>query len=206
MLENIELFTQSSIKFTKDKIIYFDPFKIEEEYHDANIVFITHNHYDHFSLEDIKKVVNENSLIVIPKSFEHELPKEYKRFIVEPNNTYEIENIKVETIPSYNRSVSFHTKESNWVGYIITIDNIRYYIAGDTDITEENKQVICDVAFLPIGGQFTMNPSLAAELSNTIKPKIVVPTHYGSIVGKKEYAIEFRNKIDKDIKCIILMK
>ena len=94
-----------------------------------------------------------------------------------------VQGIKFETIPAYNTNKTFHPKENGWVGYIITLDDIRYYIAGDTDITEENKKVKCDVAFVPVGGTYTMNFKEAANLINEIKPKIAVPTHYGSVVG-----------------------
>ena len=112
----------------------------------------------------------------------------------------------LKTIPAYNTNKNFHPKDNKWVGYIINLDNTTYYIAGDTDKTPENKQVKCDVAFVPIGGTYTMNTFEAAELVNEIKPKVVVPIHYGLIVGTKEDAINFKNLIDKDIECNILMK
>ena len=112
--------------------------------------------------------------------------KEENIITVEPNKSYTVDNIKFKTIPAYNINKNFHPKENKWVGYIIYLDDISYYIAGDTDITEENKQVKCDVAFVPIGGTYTMTAKEAAELINIIKPKIAVPTHYGLIVGTKE--------------------
>ena len=123
-----------------------------------------------------------------------------------PNNTYEVLGIQIKTIPSYNTNKKFHPKDNNWVGYIINLNDVYYYIAGDTDITEENKQVKCDVAFVPVGGTYTMTSNDAVELINIIKPKIVVPTHYGTIVGTKEDAINFKQNLDKDIKCEILIK
>lgn len=193
-LENIRVLCHSSIKFEKEKIIYFDPFKVDKNYNDADIIFITHSHYDHFS-EDILKVKKETTKIVMPEetymSNKEKLNnvlsfKEENIIIVEPNKSYTLDNINFKTIPAYNVNKNFHPKENNWVGYIIYLDDISYYIAGDTDITEENKQVKCDVAFVPIGGTYTMTAKEAAELINTIKPKIAVPTHYGLIVGTKE--------------------
>ncbi len=125
---------------------------------------------------------------------------------VESNKEYMVQGIKFETIPAYNTNKTFHPKENDWVGYIITLDGIRYYIAGDTDITEENRKVKCDVAFVPVGGTYTMNYSEAAELVNIIKPKIAVPIHYGSVVGTKQDATNFIKLLHSSIKGIILMK
>ena len=117
-----------------------------------------------------------------------------------------VQGIKFETIPAYNTNKTFHPKKNGWVGYIIIINGIRYYIAGDTDITEENKKVKCDEAFVPVGGTYTMNFKEAANLINEIKPKIAIPIHYGSVVGTEQDAIDFIRLLHPEIKGIILMK
>ena len=210
MLEYIEVLYHSCIKINKEKVIYIDPFKIEKNYNDADIVFITHDHYDHYSEEDIDKVINENTIIIIPEELLTKLLRKgiNKNAIitVEPNEKYMVQGIKFETIPAYNTNKTFHPKENDWVGYIITINNIRYYIAGDTDITEENKKVKCDVAFVPVGGTYTMDFKEAAQLINEIQPKIAVPIHYGSVVGTKQDATDFIKLLNPSIKGIILMK
>ena len=203
MLEGIKVLCHSSIKFEKEQVIYFDPYKINEKYNDADIIFITHSHYDHFSEEDILKVKKEETKIVVPedlynKSFKLKFD-ESNILIVKPNEEYEVNNIKFKTIPAYNVNKNFHPKSNNWVGYIITLDNVSYYIAGDTDITEENRKVKCDVAFVPIGGTYTMTAKEAANLVNEIKPKIAVPIHYGLIVGSKEDEEIFKNNVNNDI-------
>ena len=210
MLENIEVLYHSSIRINKEKTIYIDPFKIDRNYNDADIVFITHDHYDHYSEEDIDKVINENTTIIIPEELLTKLLRKgiNKNAIitVEPNEKYMVQGIKFETIPAYNTNKTFHPKENGWVGYIITLDDIRYYIAGDTDITEENRRVKYDVAFVPVGGTYTMDFKEAASLINEIKPKIAVPTHYGSVVGTEQDAIDFIRLLHPEIKGIILMK
>ena len=210
MLENVEVLYHSSIKIKDNKIIYIDPFKIDKDYNDADIVFITHDHFDHYSEEDIDKVINENTIIIIPEEL---LTKILRKGInknavitVESNKEYMVQGIKFETIPAYNTNKTFHPKENGWVGYIIIINGIRYYIAGDTDITEENKQVKCDVAFVPVGGTYTMDFKEAASLINEIKSKIAIPIHYGSIVGTEQDAIDFIRLLHPEIKGIILMK
>ena len=210
MLENIEVLYHSSIRINKEKIIYIDPFKINKNYNDADIIFITHDHYDHYSEEDIDKVINETTTIIIPEELLTKLLRKgiNKNAIitVEPNKNYMVQGIKFETISAYNTNKTFHPKENGWVGYIIIINGIRYYIAGDTDITEENKQVKCDVAFVPVGGTYTMDFKEAASLINEIKPKIAIPIHYGSIVGTEQDAIDFIRLLHPEIKGIILMK
>ena len=210
MLENIEVLYHSSIRINKEKTIYIDPFKIDKNYNDADIVFITHDHYDHYSEEDIDKVINENTTIIIPEEL---LTKILRKGInknavitVESNKEYMVQGIKFETIPAYNTNKTFHPKENDWVGYIITLDGIRYYIAGDTDITEENRKVKCDVAFVPVGGTYTMDFKEAAQLINEIQPKIAVPIHYGSVVGTNQDATDFVKLLHPSIKGIILMK
>ena len=210
MLNNIEVLYHSSIRINKEKTIYIDPFKIDKNYNDADIIFITHGHYDHYSEEDIDKVINENTTIIIPEEL---LTKLLRKGIdknavitVESNKEYMVQGIKFETIPAYNTNKTFHPKENNWVGYIITLDGIRYYIAGDTDITEENRKVKCDVAFVPVGGTYTMDFKEAAQLINEIQPKIAVPIHYGSVVGTKQDATDFIKLLHSSIKGIILMQ
>lgn len=210
MLENIEVLCHSSIKINKEKMIYIDPFKIVKNYNDADIIMITHDHYDHYSEEDIDKVKKENTIIIAPEGLLTKLLKKgfNKNYIITvvPNKKYMVEGIKIETLPAYNINKTFHPKENKWVGYIIEIKGIKYYIAGDTDITLENKKIKCDVAFVPVGGTYTMNSGEAAGLVNEIKPKIAVPIHYGSIVGTKQEAIDFSKLLNPQIKCEILIK
>lgn len=210
MLENIEVLCHSSIKINKGKVIYIDPFKINKDYKDADIIFITHDHYDHYSEEDIDKIKKENTIIVAPEELiTNLLNKGFQKdciITVKPNKKYQVEGIEFETIPAYNINKQFHPKENEWVGYIIKLNGIKYYIAGDTDITEENKKVKCDVAFVPVGGTYTMDAKEAATLVNEIKPKIAVPIHYGSIVGTKEDAISFSKLLNINTECKILIK
>lgn len=210
MLENIEVLCHSCIKMNKEKVIYIDPFKINKNYNDADIIFVTHDHYDHYSEEDIDKIKKEDTVIVAPEELLTKLLRKGFRqdyiTIVEPNKEYMVEGIKFETIPAYNINKQFHPKENGWVGYIIEIKGVRYYIAGDTDVTEENKKVKCDVAFVPVGGTYTMDFKESANLINEIQPKIAVPIHYGSIVGTNQDAIDFSKLLNPKIECKILMK
>ena len=205
MLENVSLFCHSSIKLTGSKVIYIDPYMIEKEYKDADYIFCTHGHYDHFSEEDILKVMNENTKIItvegtlgMAKGLFGDVSK---IMIVEPNLEYEIDDIKFKTTVAYNKEKMYHQKKENWVGYIIQLDGLNYYIAGDTDALDELMNIECDVAFLPVGGKYTMDYKDAAMLANELTADVVVPTHYGSIVGEKtdgeEFAKLVKNKVVK---------
>lgn len=210
MLNNIEVLCHSSIRMNKGKIIYVDPFHIEENYQDADIILITHSHYDHFSEEDIEKVRKADTIIYVTEDYVENARQlgffENKIIGIKPNQTYYEGNMEINTVPAYNVNKQFHPKENNWVGYILKIDGIAYYIAGDTDITEENKKIKCDVAFVPVGGTYTMTEKEAAELVNIIKPKVAIPIHYGDIVGTKEDAVTFINCLEDGIEGEILMK
>ncbi len=208
MLENVELFCHNSIKITGSKIIYIDPFRLEKEFHDADYVFSTHTHYDHFSEDDIEKVLKDNTVIITPDTSRElacDLTKDRSRVkIVEPANEYEVDGIKFSTTYAFNKETLYHTKNEKWVGYIIELDGVKYYIAGDTDNIKELKNVECDVAFIPVGGKYTMGYAEAAGLANTIKAKIVVPTHYGCIVGSNEDAEKFAKLVKyKEVRILI---
>lgn len=201
MISGIEVLCHSSIKINKHLVMYFDPYNIQDETHDADIIFCTHTHYDHFSEEDILKVKNDKTIFVgTEDSYVNAMKlgfSEEKLRIVEPNNKYDVLGIKFETVPAYNIDKKYHPKENGWVGYILEIDDLHYYIAGDTDLMPEAKTVSCDVALIPIGGRFTMNAKEAASLINTIEPQIAIPTHYGKIIGTSDDA-ELFEKLVKD--------
>lgn len=203
MLDNISVF-HSSIRIEGEKIIYFDPYKINTEYHDADIIFITHSHFDHYSPEDIDKVIKEGTIIVVPQSMATDV--EYDNvFTVDPEKEYEIGDISFQTISAYNVNKKFHPKENCWVGYVVNFEEKSYYVAGDTDITEEAKNVKCDIALIPCGGTYTMDYKEAAELANIISPKIAVPTHYGSVAGSPEDGKRFVELLNDGIQGIVVI-
>ena len=200
MNKKFKFIVHACIKFNFDNlIVYTDPYLLDESTNDADIIFITHGHYDHYSVEDIKKVIKKDTIIILPSQIDTIDLKDYEIMHIESNLKYECKGLKFETLPAYNVDKQFHKKEDGGVGYILEFDNTRYYIAGDTDVTEENRKIICDVAFVPVGGTYTMNLEEAARLINEIKPQIAVPIHYGKVVGSREDAIKFCKLIDKDI-------
>jgi len=191
MTENIEVFKQNSIRISAGcGTIYIDPFKISGQPNDADFILITHDHYDHFSPEDIKSVAGPHTILVVPEKMERkteEIAKQFSEIVtVKPGAVCKAGNLELETVPAYNIMKPFHPKNAGWVGYILQIDGRRIYVAGDTDATKEAKAVQCDVALIPIGGFYTMDAKKAAELINTIRPDVAIPVHYGELVGKPE--------------------
>lgn len=211
MTDNIKVFTHSSIRIgSRVGNIYLDPFRMEETPHDAAYILITHDHYDHFSPEDIEKVGKSDTVLVVPEKMEvkaHKAALSVGRICtVKPGTYHEFDGLELETVPAYNNVKPFHPKSAEWVGYVLRLDGKRIYVAGDTDMTKENKQVKCDIALVPIGGTYTMNAKKAAELVNTIRPSVAIPTHYGSIVGKREDADVFRENVKEPVRVEIRME
>jgi len=188
MTKNIKVNEQNSIKIeSKYGMIYIDPFRIREKTNDAAFILITHDHYDHFSPEDIAKVAGKSTILVVPEKMEEKASEVAGRVkqivIVKPGEHRELESLEFDTVPAYNIGKPFHQKDAGWVGYIFRIDGKRIYVAGDTDATVEAEAVKCDVAIVPIGGTYTMDAKQAAQLVNTIRPSVAIPVHYGTVVG-----------------------
>lgn len=202
MLEKITINTHSSIRIADE--IYIDPFKIESAAHNADIILVTHSHYDHFSPEDIEKVAKSDTILVIPESMKADAPKSGIKaeniVTLTPGQCTSICGIPVEAVPSYNINKPMHPKKNGWLGYVVTVKDTRIYIGGDMDATPEGKSVKCDIAMIPIGGTYTMNAKEAAELVNAMQPKIAIPTHYGSIVGSLNDAQTFAELVNGSIK------
>ena len=158
-LANITVNTQSSIRIGGSKVLYFDPYLIPAAAHDADLIFITHEHYDHFAPESMKKKVLLESGMA-----------EGNCLFYQPGESFEAGGVAVETIPAYNKLKPFHPKGKKWQGYVVTLDDIRYYVSGDTDVNEDIKKVHCDVALIPVGGFYTMDWKQGAEYIAQIKP------------------------------------
>jgi L-ascorbate metabolism protein UlaG (beta-lactamase superfamily) len=205
MTENIKVFKQNSIRIeSADAVVYIDPFEMTEAPHDASFIFITHDHYDHFSPESIEKVANRDTVLIVPEKMQKkasEVAGLVSRIeTVKPGISAEVDGLKFETVPAYNIMKPFHPKSAEWVGYILQIDGKRIYIAGDTDVTKEAKAVRCDVALVPVGGTYTMDAKKAAEFVNEIRPAVAIPVHYGEVVGSPKDGEVFAANVQQGIK------
>ena len=181
------------------QVIYIDPYNIPEGSEKANLILITHSHYDHCSIDDLNKIVQEGTKIVCTADCQSKITRfdtPVKMEIVQPNQEREFGQIKISTLPAYNIDKPFHPKEGENVGYLIKMNGIIIYHAGDTDKIPEMQKLTGHqeqdfIALLPVGGRFTMSAEEAAEAAALIKPSLAIPMHYGSIVGTQEDAQEF---------------
>jgi L-ascorbate metabolism protein UlaG (beta-lactamase superfamily) len=192
----VEWLGHASFKISNKLKIYIDPFDLKDEEEKADLIFITHEHYDHCSLQDIKKIAKDDTLVIITEDCIAKL-RDFKTFPVLPGKSYEVKGIKFSTVPAYNLSKAFHTRASNWVGYVIEVDGIKIYHAGDTDFVPEMKELKgIDIGLVPVGGTYTMNAEEAAKAVNSFKPKIAVPMHFGKIVGSERDAEMFKDLVE----------
>jgi len=202
MLKNIHWLGHDTFKITGEKVIYTDPFKIKKA-DSADIILITHEHYDHCSPEDVKKIQGPNTVIVTVADCAKKLSGKIK--IVKPGDKINVEGIEIEAVPSYNTNKQFHQKNRGWVGYIFTVKGQRIYIAGDTDYIPEMKTFKnIDIALLPVSGTYVMTADEAVKAALDIKPRIAIPMHYGSIVGDKNDAKRFADGLKGKIEVVVM--
>jgi L-ascorbate metabolism protein UlaG (beta-lactamase superfamily) len=199
------------------KTIYIDPYDIKKENEKADIILITHSHYDHCSIADINKIIKEGTKIVIPANCQSKVTRfniPIKMEVIEHGQEISPEDIKISALPAYNINKHFHPKDEESLGYLIKIKDVLIYHAGDTDLIPEmqkltgykNKNTMF-IALLPVGGRFTMNAEEAAEAAKLIKPDLAIPMHYGNIIGNEDDAKEFVELCkEKGINTKILVK
>ena len=199
------------------KVIYIDPYNIREDSEKADLVLITHSHYDHCSVADIKKIIKEGTRIVLTADCQSKIVRFdvlIKLEVVEPGHELAFGEVKISTLPAYNIDKPFHSKEEGWVGYLIKLNDVFIYHAGDTDVIPEMQKLTGYkqqgkklVALLPVGGRFTMSAEEAVEAAKLIKPDLAIPMHWGSIVGTEDDAKEFCELCEEEnINCEILEK
>ena len=190
------------------KTIYIDPYNIKPDSEKADVILITHGHYDHCSVSDIQNLTKEGTKIFLTADAQSKITRLTVPIdiqIVEPNQEFNVGELKISTFPAYNIDKPFHRKDEGWVGYLIKINGLIVYFAGDTDLIPEMQKLTGHkqpdktfVAILPIGGRFTMNVEEAVEAAKLIQPSLAIPMHYGTIIGTSEDAQEFVNFCKKE--------
>jgi len=213
--QNIEVhwLGHDSFVLKGSKTVIIDPFKARGNYK-ADILLITHEHFDHLSEEDIGRFSGPSTTIVAPKICEDALKKfaNEKKFVA-PGSRTDIKGVALEAVPAYNVNKFrepgkvFHPRQDGRVGYVVTLDNVRFYHAGDSDATPEMKSLSADVAFLPVSGTYVMTAAEAAEAAAAMKVKVAVPMHYGAgVAGTVKDAEEFRRLLNVKRDVVILEK
>ncbi|RLG03285.1 MAG: MBL fold metallo-hydrolase [Thaumarchaeota archaeon] len=188
------------------KLIYIDPYKIRSK-GSADIILVTHEHFDHLSPNDLRKIVKHDTDIVAPRSCEGKLKGLGAGIIklIKPGDKVTVRDVEVEAIPAYNLTkfrapgIPYHPREAGGVGYILNLDGVRIYHAGDTDFIPEMRELKVDVALIPVSGTYVMTAEEAAEAVNTFKPKLAIPMHYGSIVGSRRDAERFKELAEVEV-------
>ena len=190
MLENITWLGHDAFKIAASKIIYLDPFELAGEMEPADVICITHEHYDHCSPDDVAKIQREDTVVIASESCKGQLKGDVR--LVKAGDRVTIDDLIIEAIPAYNVSKKFHPREAGGVGYVVTVDNTSIYHAGDTDPIPEMEGLEVDIALLPVSGVYVATAEEAVEAANKIRPKLVIPMHYGSIVGSRADAERFK--------------
>ena len=192
-MTDISINRHSSIRIAGEKVLYFDPWEVKEA-HDADFIFVTHEHYDHFSPADIARLAKPGIVLIAPASMKAAAQGCGLTLITaEPGKGCDVQGIHFSAVPAYNIvNTQFHAKERQWCGYAVTMAGETFYVAGDSDFVPEMEAVKCDTLLLPVGGTYTMAVEEAAECAKAVHPKVAIPTHYGCIVGDKEDGERFK--------------
>jgi len=196
-------------RITNGKTLYIDPFQIKGG-PKADIVLVSHEHSDHCNLDDLKKIVGPETTIVAHAQSKSELSKLKAKEIkvVKPGDKLTVGEYQIEAVPAYNLNKFrepgkvFHPKEDGKVGFVVSVKGVRIYHAGDTDHIPEMKNIRTDIALIPVSGTYVMTVQEAAEAVASINPKIVIPMHYGAIVGSSKDAEDLQRLVKFEVKIL----
>jgi L-ascorbate metabolism protein UlaG (beta-lactamase superfamily) len=201
VIKKIHWLGHDGFRIDSGKVIYFDPFQIKSAV-PADIIFISHDHFDHCSEDDIKKIQKKDTVIVTDAVTAKKLQGSIR--VVKPGDTLAVGTIAVEVVPSYNTNKTFHPKASGLLGFIVTVEGVRIYHAGDTDFIPEMNSIKTDIALLPVSGTYVMTAEEAVQAALAIKPAIAIPMHFNAIVGSEKDAALFKEKLQGKVEVVIL--
>ncbi|UCE51050.1 MAG: MBL fold metallo-hydrolase [Desulfobacterales bacterium] len=193
ILKKIVWLGHDGFRIDASKTVYIDPYQISDG-PEADLILITHEHFDHCSPDDVAKVQHSGSVIVTEKDSATKLSGDVR--VVKVGETLSIDNVKIEAVAAYNTNKEFHPKSNGWLGFIVEIDGVKVYHAGDTDFIPEMNNFNTDIALLPVSGTYVMTADEAVEAALAINPKIAIPMHYGAIVGGENDATQFKQALE----------
>jgi len=199
MLDKIFRLNHDCFRIESDIVIYTDPFHISAGLPGADLVLISHEHFDHCSPEDLAKVAKDDTVYLAPADCRDKVSGEFRA--VKPGDRLEVKGVSIEVVPAYNTDKDFHPRQAGYVGYVFTTGGNRIYFAGDTDRIPEMKQIECDIALLPVSGTYVMTAEEAVEAARDIGAEVVIPMHYGDIVGTAADAERFKKMYEGN--CLI---
>ncbi|HUK13899.1 MAG TPA: MBL fold metallo-hydrolase [Thermoanaerobaculaceae bacterium] len=205
MLENLHWLGHDTFRIDGPPVVYVDPYQIADGLPPADLILITHDHFDHLSPADVARIHTPSTKVVAPREVEGKLSVPVEVIAVGESKT--VAGVRVKAVPAYNTDKSYHPKKDGKVGYVLTVAGVTYYHAGDTDVIPEMAGLEPDVALLPVSGTYVMTATEAAEAARKVKPKIAVPMHYGAIVGSDADARKFAKLLEgSGIKVVIKEK
>lgn len=203
MVKNISWLGHDCFRIATKKVIYFDPYQIQGGLK-ADIILVSHEHFDHCSPEDVAKIQQPSTVIVTEKDSAKKLSGDVR--VVKPGDTVKVDDVTIEAVYSYNTDKDFHPRKNGWLGFIVEVEGVRIYHAGDTDFISEMKDYNVDIALLPVSGTYVMTAEQAVKAALAINPKIAIPMHYGAIVGDESDAKKFKSQLEGKIDVVILEK
>jgi len=185
------------------KTIYLDPYQIAGG-PTADLILISHEHFDHCSVEDVAKIQGSNTAIVTEKDSAKKLTGDVR--VMKPGDSLTVDDVNIQAVPSYNTDKDFHPQANNWLGFIVETEGVKVYHAGDSDFIPEMKDLEVDIALLPVSGTYVMRADQAVEAALAINPKLAIPMHYGAIVGDEQDALDFKKALEGKVDVLILKK
>jgi L-ascorbate metabolism protein UlaG (beta-lactamase superfamily) len=203
VISKIHWLGHDGIRLDGSVIVCFDPYQIAAA-RPTDLILISHEHFDHCSPEDIAQVRKPDTTIVTDAASARKVQGDVR--VVAPGDRLTVKGVGIEVWPAYNTNKNFHPKKAGMLSFVVSLDGVRYYHAGDTDFIPEMKDLEVDIAFLPVSGTYVMTSGEAVQAARAIKPKVAIPMHYGAIVGNEKDAEAFKRELEGEIEVVILSR
>jgi L-ascorbate metabolism protein UlaG (beta-lactamase superfamily) len=190
MLHHLHWLGHASFRIDHPIVIYIDPWNVPPESPKADLILVSHEHYDHCSAPDVERLRREDTVVIANPAAAEALGSGVN--VIRAGEKANAAGITIEAVPAYNLQKHFHPRQAGHVGFILTLAGERIYFAGDTDLIPEMEDLSCDVALLPVSGTYVMEAEEAARAAEVLQPRVAIPMHYGAgVVGTVDDARRF---------------